>query len=69
MNSVEGHLDAVLVAASGCGHTMKAYGELLTGNVQFRAPVLDVQEFLADRGLTGDLPQPTATPARRGGHA
>ncbi len=52
MNSVEGNLDAVLVAASGCGHTMKAYGELLTGDVQFRAPVLDVQEFLADRGLT-----------------
>ena len=52
MNSVEGDLDAVLVAASGCGHTMKAYGELLTGDVQFRAPVLDVQEFLADRGLT-----------------
>ena len=52
MNAVEGDLDAVLVAASGCGHTMKAYGELLTGDVQFRAPVLDVQEFLADRGLT-----------------
>ena len=52
MNSVEGDLDAVLVAASGCGHTMKAYGELLTGRLQFRAPVLDVQEFLADRGLT-----------------
>ena len=52
MNSIEGDLDAVLVAASGCGHTMKGYGELLTGDVQFRAPVLDVQEFLADRGLT-----------------
>ena len=52
MNSVEGDLDAVLVAASGCGHTMKAYGELLNGDVQFRAPVLDVQEFLADRGLS-----------------
>jgi glycolate oxidase iron-sulfur subunit len=51
MNAVEGDLDAVLVAASGCGHTMKAYGELLNGNTGFRAPVLDVQEFLADRGL------------------
>ena len=30
---------------------MKAYGELLNGNTTFRAPVLDVQEFLADRGL------------------
>ncbi len=51
MNEIQGELDAVLVAASGCGHTMKAYGELLNGNSGFRAPVLDVQEFLADRGL------------------
>ena len=51
MNAINGDLDAVLVAASGCGHTMKAYGELLNGNAAFRAPVLDVQEFLADRGL------------------
>ena len=51
MNAVQGDLDAVLVAASGCGHTMKAYGELLNGKAAFRAPVLDVQEFLADRGL------------------
>ena len=52
MNGVDGDLDAVLVAASGCGHTMKAYDELLKGDLQFRAPVLDVQEFLADRGLS-----------------
>ena len=45
-------LDAVLVAASGCGHTMKAYGELLDGASNFRAPVLDVHEFLANRGLS-----------------
>ena len=51
MNAIQGELDAVLVAASGCGHTMKAYGELLNGDTAFRAPVLDVQEFLADRGL------------------
>ena len=51
MNAVEGDLDAVLVAASGCGHTMKAYGELLNGKAAFNSPVLDVQEFLADRGL------------------
>ena len=30
---------------------MKAYGELLNGKAAFSAPVLDVQEFLADRGL------------------
>jgi glycolate oxidase iron-sulfur subunit len=46
-------LDAVLVAASGCGHTMKAYGELLNeGQSGFPCPVLDVHEFLAARGLS-----------------
>ena len=45
-------LDAVLVAASGCGHTMKAYGELLDGAANFSAPVLDVHEFLTNRGLS-----------------
>ena len=40
-----------MVAASGCGHTMKAYEVLLKGEATFRAPVMDVQEFLADRGL------------------
>ena len=31
---------------------MKAYGELLMGDASFRAPVLDVHEFLAERGLS-----------------
>ena len=56
-NAIEGDLDAVLVSASGCGHTMKAYGDLLNGDTQFRAPVLDVQEFLADRGLSETFQQ------------
>ena len=52
-NAIKGDLDAVLVAASGCGHTMKAYGELLRGgDSSFRFPVLDVHEFLAERGLS-----------------
>jgi len=50
-----GGLDAVLVAASGCGHTMKAYGEILSseghGESGFPWPVQDVHEFLAERGL------------------
>ena len=50
-------LDAVLVAASGCGHTMKAYGELLDGAANFSAPVLDVHEFLANRGLSESFQQ------------
>jgi len=52
MNSIEGELDAVLVAASGCGHTMKAYGEILQNSNGFRAPVLDVHEFLTNVGLS-----------------
>ena len=51
-NAIEGDVDAVLVAASGCGHTMKAYEELLMGEALFRSPVLDVHEFLAARGLS-----------------
>jgi glycolate oxidase iron-sulfur subunit len=43
-------LDAVLVAASGCGHTMKAYTQL-TGTT-FAAPVADIQEFLQTLGLS-----------------
>ena len=45
-------LDAVLVAASGCGHTLKQYGELLPGEEGFSAPVLDVHEFLSQIGLS-----------------
>ena len=45
-------LDAVLVAASGCGHTLKAYGELLADGAQtMPCPVHDVHEFLAQQGL------------------
>ncbi len=43
-------LDAVLVAASGCGHTLKAYPRLVGGS--FQAPVADVHEFLAQLGLS-----------------
>ena len=56
-------LDAVLVTASGCGHTLKAYPRLLAegtgspGNPEgapagFGAPVLDIQEFLEQAGLS-----------------
>ena len=51
-------LDAVLVAASGCGHTLKAYGELLTnGAPGFPCPVQDVHEFLAHQGLSETFQQ------------
>jgi glycolate oxidase iron-sulfur subunit len=43
-------LDAVLVAASGCGHTLKAYPRLVGRS--FSAPVADIHEFLAQLGLS-----------------
>lgn len=43
-------LDAVLVAASGCGHTLKAYGHLASHGLP--APAADVHEFLDGLGLS-----------------
>lgn len=55
-------LDAVLVNASGCGHTLKEYHHILKGDpaygeraIAFVAKVKDVQEFLANVGLTAPL--------------
>lgn len=48
-------LDAVLVAASGCGHTLKSYPRLI--NSSFTAPVADVHEFLDQVGLSADFCQ------------
>lgn len=58
----EAPLDAVLVTASGCGHTLKAYGRLLAeGSAEgeseptaaaFAATVADIQEFLERVGLS-----------------
>jgi glycolate oxidase iron-sulfur subunit len=46
-------LEAVLVAASGCGHTLKAYDRLLpAGEGGFGVPVADVHEFLHRVGLS-----------------
>ena len=50
--AAEHPLDAVLVAASGCGHTLKQYPQLLEGAAGFTAPVLDVHEFLINLGLS-----------------
>jgi glycolate oxidase iron-sulfur subunit len=54
-------LDAVLVTASGCGHTLKAYGRLMAEGssegdadpdaTAFAAKVADIQEFLERVGL------------------
>jgi glycolate oxidase iron-sulfur subunit len=50
-------LDAVLVTASGCGHTLKAYGHLMAADDDgaakaFSARVADIQEFLDAVGLS-----------------
>ncbi len=55
-------VDAVIINASGCGHTLKEYGRLLqddpdyaTSAQAFATKVKDVQEFLAAVGLTTQL--------------
>lgn len=58
----EWDLDAVIINASGCGHTLKEYGHLLADDPNyaksaqaFAENVKDVQEFLADVALTTPL--------------
>jgi len=67
-----GPLDAVLVAASGCGHTLKAYGSILESPTAagFAGQVADIQQFLAHVGLSeafrarlAPLNHPDGTPA------
>ncbi|MCM1981548.1 (Fe-S)-binding protein [Lyngbya confervoides] len=62
-------LDAVLINASGCGHTLKEYGHLLQDDPEycdraadFAASVQDVQEFLAATELITPLFPLQATP-------
>ncbi|NBW63759.1 MAG: 4Fe-4S dicluster domain-containing protein, partial [Synechococcaceae bacterium WB4_1_0192] len=52
-------LDAVLVAASGCGHTLRHYDRILADRpawaargAAFASHVRDIQEFLHDLGLS-----------------
>ena len=56
------NLDAVLINASGCGHTLKEYGHILKDTPkyaekakEFSSKVKDVQEFLDIVGLTAKL--------------
>jgi glycolate oxidase iron-sulfur subunit len=56
------NLDYVLINASGCGHTLKEYGHILREDAAYRdraiafvEKVRDVQEFLAEVGLTTTL--------------
>ncbi|HBB31545.1 MAG TPA: glycolate oxidase [Cyanobacteria bacterium UBA8803] len=52
-------VDAVIINAAGCGHTLKEYEHILEDDPEYRekakefaAKVKDVQEFLAEVGLT-----------------
>lgn len=56
------NVDAIIINAAGCGHTLKEYGELLADDpnyaqkaIDFSAKVKDVQEFLATIQLTTPL--------------
>ncbi len=58
----DAEVDAIIINASGCGHTLKEYGTLLQEDVEycdrartFAAQVKDVQEFLDTVGLTAPL--------------
>ena len=55
-------LDAIVINAAGCGHTLKEYGRILRDDPEyvdkaqeFSSQVRDVQEFLSDVGLTANL--------------
>ena len=55
-------LDAIIINAAGCGHTLKEYGHILADDpeyaekaIAFADRVKDVQEFLAEIELTAEL--------------
>lgn len=55
-------VDAVIINAAGCGHTLKEYHHILDTDVDYRdkakefvAQVRDVQEFLIEIGITAKL--------------
>lgn len=59
---IDANVEFILVNASGCGHTLKEYGHILADDPvyahrakEFAGKVRDVQEFLAEVGLTTKL--------------
>jgi glycolate oxidase iron-sulfur subunit len=62
-------VDAIIINAAGCGHTLKEYGHILQSDPEYRdkaqafaAKVKDVQEFLSSVGLTAPLSPLQAEP-------
>lgn len=58
----QANVDYIVINAAGCGHTLKEYGPILQADPAyqeraqaFSAKVRDVQEFLAEVGLTAPL--------------
>jgi glycolate oxidase iron-sulfur subunit len=61
-NFADTNVDAIIINAAGCGHTLKEYGELLRDDpeyhqqaIDFSAKVKDVQEFLTEIELVTQL--------------
>lgn len=59
---IDQDLDAIIINAAGCGHTLKEYGHILAGDVEYKekaqefaSKVKDVQEFLAEIELVSEL--------------
>ncbi|MBE9042929.1 4Fe-4S dicluster domain-containing protein [Pleurocapsales cyanobacterium LEGE 10410] len=59
---IDKDLDAIIINAAGCGHTLKEYGHILADDPEYKqkaeefaSKVKDVQEFLAGIDLTAEL--------------
>lgn len=55
-------VDAIIINAAGCGHTLKEYGHILADDPEYRetakefsSKVKDIQEFLIEVGLTAKI--------------
>ena len=56
------NLDAIIINAAGCGHTLKEYGHILADDPEYKekaqefaSQVQDIQEFLSEIKLTAEL--------------
>ena len=65
----EADVDYIIINAAGCGHTLKDYGHILADDPEYRdrakafsQRVRDIQEFLAEVGLTAELSPLTQEP-------
>ncbi|MEM9508936.1 MAG: (Fe-S)-binding protein, partial [Cyanobacteria bacterium P01_E01_bin.35] len=59
---IDEDVDAIIINAAGCGHTLKEYGHILADDPEYKEKaeefahkVKDVQEFLAEIEITAEL--------------